>query len=109
MTPTIKQIFITCSNVMQVEPQKVRTRSRKRELSDTRMFICLFLWVHHGSKTTKGIRRKPGTLGTQRIAKIVNLTNHATVIFNRRTIQNLIDTDKMVRSKFNEIEAALLN
>lgn len=89
---TEKIEIITCNN-FGIDRNLIHSKSRRRELVMPRQVIMTIAY-HVTQKSTKK---------SNRIVGLIFKLDHATVSYSRKTVKNLIETDKNFREKFNKI------
>lgn len=90
----ISKIASIVRNYYQIEPEQFASKSRKREVVQARQ-IAMYLAKQHTTESLAVIGHKIGR------------KDHATVLHANRTIKNLIETDKQIRSDIQDIEKIL--
>jgi hypothetical protein len=93
---TLEGIFNVCCDYYNVDPQLVLKRSRKREFVQIRQM------------TMKLVKRRTIT-SLDKIGSFLGNYDHATVLHGIKTVNNLMNTNKVFRTQFNEIERLLNN
>lgn len=86
-------IELTCS-ILKIEKTILLSAKRTREVAQARQ-IAMYLCKQHTKMPLSGIGQALGG------------KNHATVLHACKTIPNLIETDKIIRQQFEEIERQL--
>jgi chromosomal replication initiator protein len=88
---TIEQIHEVVCDQFQVDPEQVRSKTRKREVVQARQ-LTMFLAKHCTNSSLK------------QIGKYFNGRDHSTVIYANQTVQNLMDTDPQFREQVEAIQ-----
>ena len=68
--------------------------TRKHEI-----IMCVYMTIYLSRKYTK--------TSSHKIGYICGYRDHSTVLYAAKTIQNIIDTDKLINKQFNEIKDSL--
>lgn len=88
---TLKRVTDAACDYFGLDEEKVKSKSRKRELA-----LCRFIIF--------GIVKKKSRLSLKSIADEFS-RDHTSVIHGLQTLKDLMDTDETIRKQFNEIEA----
>ncbi len=88
---TIEQIHEVVCDQFQVDPEQVRSKTRKREVVQARQ-LTMFLAKHCTNSSLK------------QIGKYFNGRDHSTVIYANQTVQNMMDTDPKFREQVESIQ-----
>ena len=91
---SIKRIIYRVSNYYSISEDDIKSKSRKREYVFPRQ-ICH--WITHKIKR----------YSYAYIAKEIGGKDHATVMHSIRTVNNLIETNKIIKQQLSEILKAL--
>lgn len=83
------------------------TANRKGENIDVKQQIMFFMrkYCKYRLKKNRLIKK----ITRQKVAKLLGLTNHATIIHGEKTIQNLIDSNDPIISDIINIEEIILD
>lgn len=84
---TIQDIFNGVCELRNVTKEQVYSKSRKREVCITRQIIAYLV------KTDENIK-----MTLKAIANELNLRDHTAVIYSANTMQDLVDTDKIMKA-----------
>lgn len=90
----IEYILKVVEKYLHVDSDFVTTKNRKRELVFARQ-VSMYLIFRYS------------TCSLERIGEVFNGKDHATVLHGKRTIANLMDTDKEVLRQINELERVI--
>lgn len=91
---TIELIINTVCEYMKVDREKLESNDRTREVALARQ-LCMFLAKEHTKMSLVNIGHAIGN------------RNHATVLHSCKTIQSLMDIDKVIRKQVNDLEKLL--
>jgi len=93
---TLNDIKAIVCNYFSIEPDALKSKSRKREIVQARQIAMYFA-------------KKKTNYSLSQIGAIIGDRDHATVLYANKTINNLIDTDKELRGRIIEIEAKMVS
>ena len=84
---TIQDIFNGVCELRKISVEQVYSKSRKRDVCITRQIIAYLVRADENIKMT-----------LKDIAKELNLRDHTAVIYSANTMQDLVDTDKLMKA-----------
>ena len=88
---TIENIKQLVSDYLKVPVEKIQGKTRKREVVMARQ-LSMYLAKHHTNNSLKSIGDKFGG------------RDHSTVIYSCKTVEDLIDTDPLMKDALHELE-----
>lgn len=90
-----EKIIEIVSGCFGVDVSGIKSKCRKRELAEARQ-VCMYLIMKHTEDTLDAC------------ASFVNVGEHGTVIHAKKTVSNLMDTDRVFANKIRLIERAIV-
>ena len=96
-------VLKTVTGYCGVDIKEIRSKSRKREVTECRSLCCYFLFKLLNRKSKYGFR----AYTLKKIGEDVN-RDHATVLHSLRKVNEWVETDKNFEQKINDLEKIFL-